>query len=305
MSEAEQQRVIGAMSTIETLLGASSANPRPARTIILREHQPGDMGWVTSAHGAIYAREYGWDITFEALVAKITAEFIENFDSRRERCWIAELDGERVGSAFVVRKSDEVAKLRLLIIDPRARGLKLGVRLVDECLRFAKSAGYSSMTLWTQSQSDRGARHLSARGLPENRRRAEPLVRRRSRQRNLGHRALNRGALALFAAAATGVQVGAAITATRYVAADISPASLAFLRYAIGVACLVPFVAMAPRVRFARADILPIAALGIGQFGILIALLNYGLQTVPAGARRADLRELPAAHARSRGIARP
>ena len=94
---------------------------------------------------------------------------------------------------------------------------------------------------------------------------------------------MNRGTLALFAAAATGVQVGAAITATRYVAADISPASLAFLRYAIGVACLVPFVALAPRVRFARADILPIAALGIGQFGILIALLNYGLRTVPAG----------------------
>ena len=151
MSEAEQQRVVAAMSTIETSLGASAANPQPTRTIILRDHQPGDMGWVTSAHGEIYAREYGWDITFEALVGKITAEFIENFDSKRERCWIAELDGERVGSAFVVRKSDEVAKLRLLIIDPRARGLKLGVRLVDECLRFAKFAGYSSMTLWTQA----------------------------------------------------------------------------------------------------------------------------------------------------------
>jgi ribosomal protein S18 acetylase RimI-like enzyme len=106
---------------------------------------------VTSAHGALYAQEYGWNITFEALVAKITAEFIENFDARRERCWIAELDGERVGSVFVVRKNDEIAKLRLLIVDPRARGLKLGTRLVEECLRFAKAAGYSSMTLWTQS----------------------------------------------------------------------------------------------------------------------------------------------------------
>ena len=161
MSEAEQQRVIDAMSTIETSLGASSTDPRTARTIILREHQVGDMGWVTSAHGAIYAREYGWDITFEALVGKITAEFIENFDSKRERCWIAELDGERVGSVFVVRKTDEVAKLRLLIIDPRARGLKLGVRLVDECLRFAKSAGYSAMTLWTQ------ANLTAARGIYE------------------------------------------------------------------------------------------------------------------------------------------
>jgi DNA-binding MarR family transcriptional regulator/GNAT superfamily N-acetyltransferase len=143
----EQQRVVGAMAAVESLLDAAP----PASPIVLRPHQPGDMGWITSAHGAIYAQEYGWDITFEALVAKITAEFIENFDPRRERCWIAELDGERVGSVFVVRKSDEIAKLRLLILDKRARGLGLGRRLVEECLRFAKNAGYSSMTLWTQS----------------------------------------------------------------------------------------------------------------------------------------------------------
>jgi DNA-binding MarR family transcriptional regulator/GNAT superfamily N-acetyltransferase len=147
LGTAEQQRVVGAMAAVESLLDAApSASP-----IVLRPHQPGDMGWVTSAHGAIYAQEYGWDITFEALVAKITAEFIENFDQRRERCWIAELDGERVGSVFVVAKSDEIAKLRLLILDKRARGLGLGRRLVEECLRFAKTAGYSSMTLWTQS----------------------------------------------------------------------------------------------------------------------------------------------------------
>lgn len=109
------------------------------------------MGWVTSANAAIYAKEYGWDLTYEALVARITADFIENFDGKRERCWIAELDGERVGSVFVVRKTDEVAKLRLLVLDPKARGLGLGWRLVEECLRFAQSAGYSSMTLWTQS----------------------------------------------------------------------------------------------------------------------------------------------------------
>jgi DNA-binding MarR family transcriptional regulator/GNAT superfamily N-acetyltransferase len=151
LAPAEQARVVGAMSTVESLLGHSSQTSQAVQTIVLREHRPGDMGWVASAHGALYAREYGWDITFEALVAKITAEFIENFEPRRERCWIAELDGERVGSVFVVRTSDEVAKLRLLIVDPRARGLKLGTRLVDECLRFAKSAGYSSMTLWTQS----------------------------------------------------------------------------------------------------------------------------------------------------------
>jgi DNA-binding MarR family transcriptional regulator/GNAT superfamily N-acetyltransferase len=149
LGEADQQRVVGAMEMVESLLGVLPS-PRPA-ALLLRPHQPGDMGWVTSAHGALYAQEYGWDISFEALVAKITAEFIDNFDAKRERCWIAELDGERVGSVFVVRKSDEIAKLRLLIVDPKARGLGLGKRLVEECLRFAKSAGYSSMTLWTQS----------------------------------------------------------------------------------------------------------------------------------------------------------
>jgi DNA-binding MarR family transcriptional regulator/GNAT superfamily N-acetyltransferase len=147
LSPDDQRRVIGAMGAVESLLdGPSSTSP-----IILRPHQPGDMGWVTSAHGAIYAQEYGWDITFEALVAKITAEFIENFDPKRERCWIAELDGERVGSGFVVKKTDTIAKLRLLILDPKARGRGLGRQLVQECLRFAKSTGYSSMTLWTQS----------------------------------------------------------------------------------------------------------------------------------------------------------
>src|SRR5947209_6979459 len=136
-------------------------------------------------------------------------------------------------------------------------------------------------------QFDRGARHLSARRIQLRRAGAASLLRRRSHRGNLGHqasgtRALNRTALAVCAAAITGVQVGAAITATRYVAADISPASLAFLRYAIGVACLIPAIALPARTRCARADILPIALLGIGQFGILIALLNYGLRTVPA-----------------------
>ena len=147
LSEGEQARVVGAMATVECMLG----DPVEPQVVLLRPHRPGDMGWVTSAHGALYAREYGWDISFEALVAKITAEFIENFNPAREHCWIAELDGEPVGSVFVVRKTDEIAKLRLLIVDPQARGLGLGKRLVDECLRFAKDAGYSSMTLWTQS----------------------------------------------------------------------------------------------------------------------------------------------------------
>jgi len=150
LSAQEQSRLLAAMTTVEGLLQPSAPDARPP-VLILRPHRPGDMGWVTSANAEIYAREYGWDISYEALVAKITAEFIENFDPKRERCWIAEMDGERVGSVFVVRKTDAVAKLRLLIIDPKARGLGLGKRFVDECLRFAKDAGYSSMTLWTQS----------------------------------------------------------------------------------------------------------------------------------------------------------
>jgi len=147
LSADEQARVVSAMETVEALLSQSTTRPDP---VILRPHRPGDMGWVTSAHGAIYANEYGWDITFEAMVAKIVAEFIENFDAKRECCWIAEMDGVPVGSAFVVKKTDEIAKLRLVIVDAKARGLGLGKRLVDECLRFAKGAGYKSMTLWTQ-----------------------------------------------------------------------------------------------------------------------------------------------------------
>src|SRR5436190_24372301 len=147
LQPADQQRVVGAMAMVESLLGEMPASS----PIVLRPHEPGDMGWVTSANATIYAKEYGWDLTYEALVARITADFIENFDAKRERCWIAELDGERVGSVFVVRKSDQIAKLRLLILDPKARGRGLGRRLVEECLRFAKTAGYSSMTLWTQS----------------------------------------------------------------------------------------------------------------------------------------------------------
>ncbi|MCL4487596.1 MAG: bifunctional helix-turn-helix transcriptional regulator/GNAT family N-acetyltransferase [Chloroflexi bacterium] len=148
LSEENQRRLTQAMFTIEQLLGAPPERQVP---YILRPHQPGDMGWVVQCHGVVYSQEYGWSEDFEGLAASIVAKFIQHHDPKRERCWIAEKDGERVGSVFLVRKTDRVAKLRLLIVEPKARGLGIGSRLVDECLRFARQAGYRQVTLWTNS----------------------------------------------------------------------------------------------------------------------------------------------------------
>jgi DNA-binding MarR family transcriptional regulator/GNAT superfamily N-acetyltransferase len=142
------RRLVRAMATIERLLGASGDAPA---SVILRGHGPGDMGCVVQSHGALYASEYGFDSTFEALVAEIAAKFLTSFDASRERCWIAELDGAPVGSVFLVRHTDEVAKLRLLLVDPAGRGHGLGKRLVGECIAFARACGYRTITLWTQS----------------------------------------------------------------------------------------------------------------------------------------------------------
>jgi DNA-binding MarR family transcriptional regulator/N-acetylglutamate synthase-like GNAT family acetyltransferase len=141
------ERLTGAMALIERLLGAG-ASPAPAT---LRDPGPGDMGWVVQSHGSLYAREYGFDSSFEGLVAEIAGKFLTSFDASRERCWIADIDGTPVGSVFLVRHSDDVAKLRLLLIDPAARGQRLGQRMVAECIGFAKARGYRKITLWTQS----------------------------------------------------------------------------------------------------------------------------------------------------------
>ena len=156
LSESDQIRLVQAMESIKELLSPGPKNKMP---YLLRPHQPGDMGWVVHLHGMLYAQEYGWDETFEALVAGIAAKFIENFDPKRERCWIAEIEGEIVGSVFLVRESETVSKLRLLIVHPKARGLGMGKRMVNECLRFAKQAGYRKTMLWTNNVL-LAARHL-------------------------------------------------------------------------------------------------------------------------------------------------
>lgn len=146
-----------AMATVERLMtpGARAA-PEP---IVLRSLQVGDIGTIAARQGQLYAQEYGWDETFEALVAEIGARFVRRFDPKRERCWVAEQGGRTVGSVFVVRKSPRVAQLRLLYVDPAARGQGLGARLVDECIRFARDKGYRSIMLWTNDVLD-AARHI-------------------------------------------------------------------------------------------------------------------------------------------------
>jgi DNA-binding MarR family transcriptional regulator/GNAT superfamily N-acetyltransferase len=151
---AHREKLVKALQTVHAVL-----EPGPKAKITLRPHRPGDMGWVIQAHGAIYDEEYGWGVRFEALVAEIAAKFIQNLDPKRERCWIAELEGEPVGSVFVVKQSAAVAKLRLLILEPHARGQGLGKRLVEECIAFARRAGYKKLVLWTQSNL------LAARGI--------------------------------------------------------------------------------------------------------------------------------------------
>ncbi|MDB4893498.1 MAG: GCN5-related N-acetyltransferase [Gemmatimonadetes bacterium] len=152
LSADDQHTLVDAMARVRTLLGDEPDRVRvPAPMVVFRAPNPGDLGWIVQRHGELYAREYGWDNRFEGIVARIMADFVEHFDPQRERAWIAERDGVNAGCIMLVRhpERESVAKLRVLLVEPAARGLGIGNRLVDECIRFARSAGYHTITLWT------------------------------------------------------------------------------------------------------------------------------------------------------------
>jgi DNA-binding MarR family transcriptional regulator/GNAT superfamily N-acetyltransferase len=150
LSAAQQARLVGAMTTIQGLIDPSTTGaPTPHGRYILRAPKPGDFGWIVKRHAELYAEEYGWVAPFEGVCAQIVADFINKYDAKRERCWIAEMDGESIGSIVLAKDSASVARIRLLLVDPKARGLGLGAQLTDECIRFARRAGYRKITLWT------------------------------------------------------------------------------------------------------------------------------------------------------------
>ena len=154
LGEEDQRRLVAAMDVVRDVLEDAA----PPGAFVLRAPRPGDLGWIVQRHGALYAQQYGWDESFEALVARIVADYAERHDPRREAAWIAEVDGEPAGCVLCVRREDDVAQLRLLLVDPRARGHGIGARLVEECLRFARRAGYARITLWTNDVLDEARR---------------------------------------------------------------------------------------------------------------------------------------------------
>jgi DNA-binding MarR family transcriptional regulator/GNAT superfamily N-acetyltransferase len=160
LADEDRRRLLAAMSTIRDVIDAAS----PAQPSVIRELRSGDLGWVVARHGVVYAEEYAWDQTFEALVARIVADYVDHHIAGRESAWIAELDGEAVGCVFCVRRDEETAQLRLLLVEPKARGFGIGSRLVDECIRFARGAGYTRMVLWTNDVLVSARRIYEARG---------------------------------------------------------------------------------------------------------------------------------------------
>ncbi|AMN40946.1 bifunctional helix-turn-helix transcriptional regulator/GNAT family N-acetyltransferase [Rhodoplanes sp. Z2-YC6860] len=159
LSDPEQDRLVQAMRSVERMMALAS---KTESEIVLREPRPGDLGWIVARHATLYLQEYGWAGNFEAICAQIVADFGMKFDPARERCWIAEMNGENVGSVFLVKDTDEIARLRLLLVDPVARGRGLGTRLTAECVRFAQARGYRRITLWTHSILT-PARHIYAK----------------------------------------------------------------------------------------------------------------------------------------------
>jgi DNA-binding MarR family transcriptional regulator/GNAT superfamily N-acetyltransferase len=160
LADEDRRRLLAAMSTIREVIDAAS----PAEPSVIRTLRSGDLGWVVARHGVVYAEEYAWDQTFEALVARIVADYVDHHIAGRESAWIAELDGEAVGCVFCVRRDEETAQLRLLLVEPKARGFGIGSRLVDECIRFARGAGYTRMVLWTNDVLVSARRIYEARG---------------------------------------------------------------------------------------------------------------------------------------------
>jgi DNA-binding MarR family transcriptional regulator/GNAT superfamily N-acetyltransferase len=160
LSRRDQDRLIAAISTIEKLLGgAAEHDAAPERQYILRAPTPGDFGWIVKRHAELYGEEYGWIAPFEGVCAQIVADFVNTYDAKRERCWIAEMNGENVGSIMLAKENESVARIRLLLVDPKARGLGLGTRLTEESIRFARRAGYKKITLWTHRVLS-AARHI-------------------------------------------------------------------------------------------------------------------------------------------------
>ncbi|MEO9460385.1 MAG: GNAT family N-acetyltransferase [Lentilitoribacter sp.] len=160
LTQTQRRQLVRSMETIEKLLGSPDADP----SYILRDPEPGDMGWIVHRHGVLYTQEQNWDVSFEGVVAEIVGEYLKNYNPKRERCWIAEHAGQVAGSVFVTEGDAQTAKLRLLYVEPEARGLGIGARLVSECIKFARQKDYKRLVLWTHSIQESAGKIYAAEG---------------------------------------------------------------------------------------------------------------------------------------------